>query len=141
MDEKFPYEDILNTSYPLPTTEHKISKIDRAAQFASFDALTGLDDTMDETGRVTEEETYLSDENIELLNAKLQILESMLDAEPSVEVVYFSPDSKKSGGTYLSYKGIVSTIDKIEGKIAFRGGPCFKLSDIRRLEGWIFPNF
>ncbi len=141
MEEKFAYEDIIDRAYPFPGLERKISKSDRAAQFSSFAALTGLDDMMDETGRVTDEMTTLTDESVDMLNLKLRILEEMADARPTVEVTYFKPDKKKDGGSYISFSGTVKSIQKEEGTISFEGGVTFRLSEIRKLEGRIFPKF
>ena len=42
------YDDIINYSRPVSTKRKHMSAMDRAAQFAPFAALTGLDEAMDE---------------------------------------------------------------------------------------------
>lgn len=42
------YDDIINYSRPVSKTRKHMSAMDRAAQFAPFAALTGLDEQMDE---------------------------------------------------------------------------------------------
>lgn len=42
------YDDIINYSRPISKTRKHMSAIDRAAQFAPFAALTGLDEAMDD---------------------------------------------------------------------------------------------
>ena len=51
------YEDILHLERPVSKTRPHMSASDRAAQFAPFAALTGLDEQMDEvTDQVNNEE-------------------------------------------------------------------------------------
>lgn len=42
------YDDIINLPRPISSTRKHMSAMDRAAQFAPFAALTGLDEQMDE---------------------------------------------------------------------------------------------
>ena len=42
------YDDIINYSRPVSKTRKRMSAMDRAAQFAPFAALTGLDEQIDE---------------------------------------------------------------------------------------------
>ena len=62
------YDDIIE--HPCPEPEKRMSKKERAAQFLSFAALTGLEDAMDETAEkqqnkdktaVSEFDIYFSD--------------------------------------------------------------------------------
>lgn len=48
------YEDIINLSRPSSNGFPKMSKHDRAAQFAPFAALTGYEDAIAEEGRYVE---------------------------------------------------------------------------------------
>ncbi len=48
------YDDIIKCSRP--KTEKRMPVLDRAAQFLSFAALTGLDDAIDETEKANEKE-------------------------------------------------------------------------------------
>lgn len=47
--EDFPYADIIDMPHPEPKKHPRMSLHDRAAQFAPFAALTGLDDMMKDT--------------------------------------------------------------------------------------------
>lgn len=44
----FPYADIINLPRPEPKKHKRMTRQDRAAQFAPFAALTGLDEIMEE---------------------------------------------------------------------------------------------
>ena len=62
------YDDILNTHWPRPTSRPRMSIEDRAAQFAPFAALTGYDDVLTETARLTQRPVFLTEESLEELN-------------------------------------------------------------------------
>lgn len=48
------YEDIINLPHHVSKKHTRMSMMNRAAQFASFAALTGLDSAMNETARIIE---------------------------------------------------------------------------------------
>ena len=60
-----------------------------------------------------------------LLDKKLRILNEFEFGRPYVEIVYFVPDERKSGGRYETAYGHLKLIDKIEGAIV--------LSDKRKI--------
>jgi hypothetical protein len=116
-----------------------MSMLDRAAQFSPFDALTGYEEDITEEGRLTDQRTALSEQQMEIMNKKLARLSELCDKTqherflkesdqvfPIVTVRFFVPDtklhkhSKKSGGAYKSYTGPVRQIDFIEGKLIFK---------------------
>ncbi len=51
MKETDKYNDIINKESPIPLKHPRMSIANRAAQFAPFAALTGLDDAMDDTAQ------------------------------------------------------------------------------------------
>ncbi len=65
------YEDILCAERP-ESRRPRMSLLGRAAQFAPFAALSGLDDTMDETGRYEERIPELSEDEKELLDYEIR---------------------------------------------------------------------
>ena len=92
------YRDIINLPHKQSTKRPHMSLLDRAAQFAPFAALTGYDDAVKETARLTDEKIEMSEENLNVLNMKYQILVDRLDEEHEVVFTYFIPDGNKSGG-------------------------------------------
>lgn len=54
------YDDIIDLPHHQSKTRSHMSIMDRAAQFAPFSALTGLEEEMDETARQSEEH-FLND--------------------------------------------------------------------------------
>ena len=113
MSEKDPhhYDDIIDMPHFVSKDRRHMSNYDRAAQFAPFDALTGYDEAIEETGRTTENETVLGDYEMEVLEQKLQILLSRLNERPLVKLRYFIPDLYKDGGSYKEEEVIVRCID------------------------------
>lgn len=56
------YEDILNLPHHVSKTRPQMSMLDRAAQFSPFAALTGYDDAIKETGRLTDEKIEMDED-------------------------------------------------------------------------------
>lgn len=110
------YDDIIGLSYPsIKSKLHpQMSLHDRAAQFAPFAALTGHGAAIKETARLTDDDVELTDEAIKELNEKLNILRENLGSDLVVQITYFVPDEKKSGGAYVTCCGIVRKIKEFE---------------------------
>ena len=53
------YDDILFLPHPTSRKHPRMSAMDRAAQFSPFAALTGYEETIEETGRLTEQPVEL----------------------------------------------------------------------------------
>ncbi len=103
---------------------------DRAAQFSPFAALTGYEAVIEETGRLTEGETELTDSSVEQIDYVLRKLE----AHSTVTVTYFKPDSYKSGGAYVTATGQVKRVDTYEQALLFTDGRRISLEAIRDLQ-------
>ena len=111
---EFQYNDILNMPYPNPDIEKDFpDEILRAAQFAPFAALTGFDEEVEETARITDSKVELDEYQKAELNDKLMFLNDSEDDE-EVSITYFVPDKKKSGGAYITKKGIVLKVREYE---------------------------
>lgn len=124
------YKDIINLPHKQSAKRHHMPLIDRAAQFAPFAALTGYDDAIKETGRLTDERIELSDERLSRLNFKFQLLTDHLNNETEISIIYFKPDEYKIGGTYLTVAGKVKKVDTFERLITMQDGQKIPLDDI-----------
>ena len=95
------YDDIINLPHHVSITRPHMPMRDRAAQFMPFRALTGYEDAVRETARLTEERVELTEEERSVLDGKLQKLVDALPGHPAVTLTYFQPDKRKAGGAYV----------------------------------------
>ena len=95
------YDDMIYLPNPTPTCKPRMSLHDRAAQFSPFAALTGYEDAVEETARLTDTRLELSEDMKTILNEKMQMIVDNMDADPIVTITYFVPDKKKEGGAYV----------------------------------------
>lgn len=112
--------------------------IDRAAQFSPFAALTGHQDAVMETQRLTEDQIDLDEECKMLLNQKLQMLQERLLEKPEITLTYFQPDEKKTGGKVLQCSGTVKKIDEIEHLLLMTDGTKIPMEHLYEISGEIF---
>ena len=108
------YSDIINLSRP-KSNRPSMSNLARAAQFAPFSALTGYEEAIKETGRITSEKLELSDAKIEIINEKLNDIKNNLNKK--IKVTYFVKDKTKSGGEYITEEVFIKKIDSYKLKL------------------------
>ena len=132
------YEDIIHLPHHVSSKRPQMPMIDRAAQFSPFAALTGYDDAISETGRLTDEKIDLSEEEKEVLDRKQQFLLEKIDERPALTVTYFVPDAKKSGGAYVTKSGNLKKIDAIERWMQLTDGTKIPLDDVADIESELF---
>ncbi len=128
------YEDILYLPHHQSPKREHMSLRDRAAQFAPFAALTGYEDAIEETGRLTDEEILLDETAVDRINEQLQYLAAHMDEGIRVSVTYFRPDDRKSGGTYLTDIGVIKKIDQDRQTLLMESGVTIAMGQIRELE-------
>lgn len=116
------YDDVINRQHPTSKKHPRMSNMNRAAQFAPFAALTGYEESIAETARLTDRRIELSEYEIEELNAKLNFIQDHIKEHPKVTVTYFQPDDRKEGGTYVTVTGKVRKIDEVNRVIIFENG-------------------
>lgn len=135
------YEDILYLPHHQSKKRHPMSNSDRAAQFAAFAALTGYDDTINETARLTDERIE-PDESVKAdINSKLvYIMENPLPSEPVI-IVHFVPDCYKDGGEYVKFCGSVLKIDPVQKLVYTDDGKTIHIADIISCNGEMFDDF
>ena len=132
------YKDIINLPHHVSSKRPQMPMLDRAAQFSPFAALTGYDDAIHETGRLTDKKIDLSEEEKEALDRKQQILMERLGDHPALTVTYFVPDAKKSGGAYLTKIGNLKRIDEYERWMMLTDGTKIPLDDVADIESELF---
>lgn len=133
-----PYDDIIDLAHHVSTAHPRMSALDRAAQFSPFAALTGFEDAVKETARLTDERVDLDEDAKALLNAKLLMIQGRLDDQPQVVITYFKPDDRKAGGAYVAAKGCVKIIDEYERTVVMKDGARIRIDDIIKIDGELF---
>ena len=128
------YDDILSLPHPVSKTHPPMPRAERAAQFSSFAALTGYEEIVAESARLTEERAELDRDALEALDAALRAVASEIDARPEVELRYFVPDKKKAGGRYETLRGRVKKIDEQASLLLLEDGKKIPLGDIASIE-------
>lgn len=137
-EQEASYEDILHLPHHVSTTRKPMSMRDRAAQFSPFAALTGYEAAVEETARLTEDETVLTEDMKERLNARLLVLKERMTAPPLVTVTYFVPDQRKSGGETVKEQGRITHIDEYERTVTLSDHRIIPIDRIRNIEGKCF---
>lgn len=135
------YDDIIHLPHHVSKRHPQMSLYNRAAQFAPFAALTGYGAAIAETARQTSPKIEMMEDDRQLMDRKLSILSSHLEEEPTISITFFQPDSRKSGGHYLTITGIVKTIRTNERIIIMKDRKKISIDAIVGLEGELFsPN-
>lgn len=132
------YDDMIDMPHHVSTKHPQMSLHDRAAQFSPFAALTGYDDAIAETARLTDCRIELSETDLDRLNLKWQLVMEHISERPAVTITYFEPDSKKEGGKYVSVSGCVKKIDEYEQTVTMTDGKKISLPEVIRLDGTLF---
>lgn len=124
------YDDIIHLPHHVSSTRPHMSRIDRAAQFQPFRALTGYEDAVWETARQTQARVELTDEEKARLDGILQTLADSLGGRPQVVLTYFQPDKKKTGGAYVTTTGQLKQIDDVDGVLILLDGERIVIEDL-----------
>lgn len=111
------YDDIINLPHHVSAKRPQMSRSARAAQFAPFAALVGLDDEMEETARLTDAKPELEEAEKEKINRVLLEIRNNPQKETAVELTFFRPDGRKDGGAIITRPCTVKRIDEIERKL------------------------
>lgn len=132
--DNFKYRDILDMPRHISKTRPRMQNSDRAAQFMPFAALTGFGAMINETSRLTSKKHELSEEELTLLNERLNLIIENIHSRPEIKAVYFIPDEKKAGGRYESFSGRVRRVDEFRKEIIFTDKTVIPIKDIMLIE-------
>lgn len=134
------YGDIIDRPHHVSKKRPQMSRLNRAAQFSPFAALTGYDDLVRESARTTDSRIELTEDDMTILNDKLRLIQENLSEPPTVSVVYFVPDALKSGGEYKELVGRVVKIRPLEQVLIMEDGTQIAFADIVSLNGELFDS-
>lgn len=124
------YEDIINLPYRKSTKRKHMEISARAAQFAPFSALTGYDELVEETARLTDGRVIIDEYVKSEINEKLMYIAENPDKKIEVHITYFEPDEKKQGGKYITVSGIAKKIDSYEKKVVMSDNRVIPVEEI-----------
>ena len=124
------YDDIINLPHHVSKTRPRMSLEQRSAQFAPFSALTGYEDEIIETGRLTTDRINLDEERKQILDRKLKAIIENISIQPLIRLTYFVPDNKKDGGAYVTTAGNVKKIDTYKNIIVLADKLEIQINDI-----------
>lgn len=126
------YDDIINLPHHVSKNHPRMSIQNRASQFSPFAALTGYEDAINETKRITTEKRILTPDKIEELNRSLSEIEDNLNMY-TYKITYFKKDLKKVGGTYLTTIDKIIKINSIEEYLVTKNKIKINLNDIEEI--------
>ncbi len=113
----WPYENIVNLPHHVSERHLPMPLEKRAAQFAPFASLTTYEGVIEEAGRLTDEETELTENMLDSLDL---VLTEAAALSREVTVTYFVPDEKKTGGSYRQAAGKIKKAEM--GEIVMESG-------------------
>ena len=119
MNEK--YKDMLRLPHPVSANHPRMSLQDRAAQFSPFAALTGYEDALKETARLTDHFVELDEDRKQEIDRQIGYLQQHMREELTVKITYFVPDTRKNGGAYNTLEGYVQKIDENSKSLRIQG--------------------
>ncbi|MCR5584895.1 MAG: hypothetical protein K6F63_05595 [Lachnospiraceae bacterium] len=129
------YKDIIELPHHESAERKHMPLYDRAAQFAPFAALTGFDDDVEETERVTADKAEISEDRLIRMDERLNFFLLKIREQPEVEITVFEADDKKEGGCYKDIKGRIKKYDENEKKLYFIDGRVVALDSITHIYG------
>ena len=124
------YKSIINLPHHVSTVYKPMPMINRAAQFSPFAALTGYDDAIVETSRLTDRRIELTGAEEDAISRAL----ARLERGDVVDLTYFVPDKRKAGGRYVTEKVTVKQVVAAEGKITTSDGRSIDMESIIDVE-------
>ncbi len=80
------YDDMIGLPHHASRTHPPMARSKRAAQFAPFAALTGYEAAISEAARETEEKKELSEDQIEMIEARLAVIAQHIREQPEITV-------------------------------------------------------
>jgi len=132
------YDDLLCLPHPTSRKHPRMSRLDRAAQFSPFAALSGFEGAVRETARLTETRIELGEDELAELDERLRLALAWGDGPPVVSVTWFRPDGRKAGGAYVTTRGRIRKVDEVKRVLVMEDGERIPVDEIAALDSEIF---
>ena len=101
---------------------------DRATQFSPFAAFTGHDGIIAEAARLTDERPILDESVKQEISDLIQLAST--DSNLVLNIVYFVPDSRKTGGAYMEISGRIKKLIPHEKLLIMNTGTRIPVEDV-----------
>ena len=124
------YDGIIDHPHHVSAVHPRMSRLNRAAQFSPFAALTGFEGQIAETARLTDRRIELTEAEEDALSRRLGELKRGDEAE----LTYFVPDRRKAGGRYVTRRVTVKQVAAAEGRIVLSDGGSIDIAQIIAVE-------
>lgn len=128
------YDDIINLPHHVSTKRPQMSRSARAAQFAPFAAIVGLDDELEETARLTDSKPELEESEKEKINRVLQKIQNAPQKTANITLTYFRPDGRKEGGAIITRSYELKRIDELNRRLVFTDRSEIEIDNILSIE-------
>ena len=132
------YEDIIRLPHPVSARHAPMPPADRAAQFSPFAALTGYEESIAETARLTDPEQELDEQDLLQIGQQLQLLADHTSEQPEVELLLFRPDARKAGGRLERCRGLVRRVDGCNRLLELTDRTRIPFSALREIDSPLF---
>ena len=100
----------------------------QAARFSPFAALTGHDAAIAEAARLTDERPILDESVKQEISDLLQL--AATDSNLILNIIYFVPDARKTGGAYMEITGRIKKLIPHEKLLIMDTGTRIPVEDI-----------
>ena len=107
-------------------------------KFSPFAALTGYEDAVVETARLTDSKIELDETMICVINDRLNVIKAGIGDGSQVSITHFVKDKRKSGGQYVTTTSHVRKIDEYSRIVLMWDGTRINIADIYSIEGDMF---
>lgn len=124
------YDDIINHPHHVSTVHPPMAMINRAAQFSPFAALTGYDDAIAETARLTDLKIELTEDERNEISRRLELVQD----GGCVGITHFVADTRKAGGRYITEKVEIKQVLPTERVIRLKDGRRIRMDDVLEVE-------
>ena len=130
------YDDIINLPHHVSKYRTHMSISQRASQFAPFSALTGYNDAIKEKSKENNliNKIILEDDEKELINKKLQELNTLIKTKPYIIITYFAKDKHQQKGEYITISGNLKKIDTINEYLILTNNTKINLDNIIKIK-------
>lgn len=128
------YDDIIGLEHHVSKTRTPMPLINRAAQFAPFAALSGHEEAIEETARLTAPKKILSYDELKKLSRQITFAIEHLAERRTVSFTYFTPDDVKDGGRYSTITGVIKKLDEYTRLLYLEDGAVLNLDNIMSMK-------